>query len=32
LLRRLDLATGMAVHLRRNADEILSKVSQRKPA
>ncbi len=32
LLRRLDLATGMAVHLRRNADEILSKVSQRKLA
>ena len=26
------VATGMAVHLRRNADEILSKVSQRKLA
>jgi hypothetical protein len=29
LLRRLDLATGMADQLRRNADQVLSEVSQR---
>jgi hypothetical protein len=29
LLRRLDLATGMAEHLRRNADQVLSEVDQR---
>ena len=29
LLRRLDLATASAVHLRRNADQVLSEVSQR---
>jgi uncharacterized membrane protein YccC len=29
LLRRLDLATGMAEQLRRNADQVLSEVSQR---
>jgi uncharacterized membrane protein YccC len=29
LLRRLDLATGMAEHLRRNADQVLSEVGQR---
>jgi uncharacterized membrane protein YccC len=28
LLRRLDLATGMAQHLRRNADQVLSEVSK----
>jgi hypothetical protein len=28
LLRRLDLATGMARHLRRNADQVLNKVAQ----
>jgi uncharacterized membrane protein YccC len=28
LLRRLDLATGMAEHLRRNADQVLGEVSQ----
>ncbi len=29
LLRRLDLATGMAVHLRSNANQVLSELSQR---
>ena len=29
LLRRLELATGMAEHLRRNTDQVLSELSQR---
>jgi hypothetical protein len=30
LLRRLDLATGMAEQLRRNTDQVLSELSQHK--
>jgi hypothetical protein len=29
LLRRLDLAIGMAEHLRRNADQVLTEVGPR---